>query len=54
VGNKWTPGMNVPFYPIASRLADKWNMEVVIAKGTDLKNLKKILEHKKFVGTVIF
>jgi len=53
VGNKWSPGMNVPFDPIASRLADKWNMEVVIAKGSDLNNLKKIFEGKKFVGTVI-
>ncbi len=53
VGNKWKPGMNVPFDPIASRLADKWGMEVVIAQGSDLKNLKNIFEGKKFVGTVI-
>ncbi|MFA6099384.1 MAG: UMP kinase [Patescibacteria group bacterium] len=53
VGNKWSPGMNVPFDPIASRLADKWGMEVVIAQGNDLKNLKNIFEGKKFVGTVI-
>ncbi|MDD5218472.1 MAG: UMP kinase [Candidatus Omnitrophica bacterium] len=53
VGNKWTPGMNVPFDPIAAKLSDKWQMEVIIASGTDLANLKKILEGKKFVGTVI-
>ncbi|MFA6503700.1 MAG: UMP kinase [Patescibacteria group bacterium] len=53
VGNKWIPGMNVPFDPIAAKAAEKWGMEVIIAKGNDLQNLKKILELKQFVGSVI-
>ncbi len=53
VGSKWEPGANAPFDPVASKLADRWGMEVVIAKGTDLKNLRAILDRKKFQGTVI-
>ncbi len=53
VGSKWEPGANTPFDPVASKLADRWAMEVVITKGMDLKNLQKILDKKTFVGTVI-
>lgn len=53
VGNRWDPGMNMPFDPVASKLAEKNNLEVIIAEGKNLKNLKDILEEKKFIGTVI-
>ncbi len=53
VGSKWTPGMSAPFDPIASKLAEKHGIEVIIAKGTDLKNLQNILEGKSFKGTII-
>lgn len=53
VGSKWIPGMNVPFDPIASKSASKWRLQVVIANGRDLKNLQKILNGQKFVGTII-
>lgn len=53
VGGKWSPGMNAPFDPIASKLAHKWGMAVTIAAGKDLKNLKNILTGKKFKGTKI-
>lgn len=53
VGDKWSPGMNAPFDPIASKLAQKWNMEVTIAAGKDLKNLKNILTGRKFKGTTV-
>ncbi|GEM_PF-46679 len=53
VGKKWSPGSNAPFDPIASTLAARWKMKVVIAKGTDLANLKKILDNKPFIGTTI-
>lgn len=53
VGAKWSPGSNAPFDPVASKLAHHFNMRVVVAKGTDLKNVKKILEGKRFVGTEI-
>ena len=53
VGNKWSPGLNAPFDPIASKLAEKMKLKVVVAKGTDIPNLKKILSGKKFKGTMI-
>lgn len=53
VGNKWKPGLNIPFDPLASKLAQKHKIEVIMAKGTDLKNLKNILANKKFKGTII-
>ena len=53
VGDKWDPGMSAPFDPIASKLADEAEMEVVILNGKKLKNLENCLEGKKFNGTVI-
>jgi uridylate kinase len=53
VGNKWDPGLNLPFDPVASRLADQAGIRVVMASGKDIKNLEKILSGKPFVGTVI-
>jgi len=53
VGNKWDPGMNAPFDPIASKLAQKNNLEVVIIGGKNLKNLEKCLDGKAFEGTII-
>lgn len=53
VGSKWIPRMHAPFDPIASRLAEKWGIEVVIMRGTDLNNCQNFLEEKKFKGSVI-
>ncbi|MBU0670953.1 UMP kinase [Patescibacteria group bacterium] len=53
VGSRWDPGLNMPFDPVASKLAQKTGLEVIIAEGKNLKNLKNILEEKKFKGTVI-
>lgn len=53
VGDVWTPGMNTPFDPIASRLAEESGIRVVCAKGTDIENTMAILEGKDFIGTVI-
>ncbi len=53
VGNRWDPGLNMPFDPVASKLAEQNNLEVIIAEGKNLKNLKNILGEKKFQGTVI-
>lgn len=52
VGDKWTPGANLPFDPIASKKAEELGLKVVIL-GQDLDNFKKFLEGKKFKGTVI-
>ncbi|PLX27198.1 UMP kinase [Candidatus Parcubacteria bacterium] len=53
VGNKWDPGLNAPFDPIASKLAQKLKLKVIIAKGGNIKNLEKILANKKYKGTTI-
>jgi uridylate kinase len=52
-GKKWVPGMNLPFDPIASRIAKSSKMTVIFAKGTDLKNLADIIKGKNFNGTTI-
>jgi len=49
----WSPGLSVPIDPVAARLAEKENMEVIVASGKDLNNLKMILEEKKFKGTIV-
>jgi uridylate kinase len=53
VGNKWDPGKNAPFDPTAAKTAEKNRMMVIIANGKNLKNLKNILENRKFVGTTV-
>jgi uridylate kinase len=54
IERKWMPGMSAPFDPIASRLAKKFNLKVIIINGRKLKNFKKYLENKKFDGTIIY
>lgn len=53
VGNEWDPGLSMPFDPIASKHAQEIGLEVIIAEGKDLNNLKNILDNKEFKGTVI-
>lgn len=49
----WNPGLNTPFDPIASELAEKEGMEVVIMNGKPIQNLANYLNGEKFLGTVI-
>ncbi|NTV40695.1 MAG: UMP kinase [Candidatus Moranbacteria bacterium] len=53
VGETWDPGSNVPFDPIASKMAAKEEMEVVILNGKKIANFEKYLNGEKFVGTTI-
>lgn len=52
-GSRWDPGANVPFDPVASRWAERWGMKVIITRGTDIRNLRKIFNGEKAKGTVI-
>lgn len=53
VGTSWHPGSNVPFDPIATKLAHELSLSVYIV-GNDLENLEKIFAKKSdFVGTII-
>jgi len=51
VGDTWTPGLNMPFDPIAVKLASESNLKIYIAKG--MKNLSLILSNQEFEGTVL-
>lgn len=53
VGEKWIPGMNAPFDPIACQLAKQNNLRVIVTDGNDVKNFENILNGKQFTGTVI-
>lgn len=53
VGDKWTPGMNAPFDPVASRQAQEMGLTTVILKGTNFENLNNYMDGKKFEGTVV-
>jgi uridylate kinase len=53
VGDKWDPGLNTPFDPIAAKLAQKIGLKVAILNGKKILNIKNYLEDKKYKGTVI-
>jgi uridylate kinase len=53
VGEKWTPGMNVPFDPIASKKAAELGLTVAIMDGKNLENLENYFQKKPFIGTTI-
>jgi uridylate kinase len=53
VGDKWIPGANLPFDPIASKEAAKQKMKVIVMSGANIKEVQKAIEGKKFQGTVI-
>jgi uridylate kinase len=53
VGDKWIPGLNAPFDPIASKIAQEEGIEVAIMNGRDLINLENYFKGKKFKGTII-
>jgi uridylate kinase len=52
-GDKWIPGMNLPFDPIASKLADELGVTVKIVNGKNFENLARALDGADFVGTTI-
>ncbi len=53
VGNEWHPGLNAPFDPIASRLAQSLKLRVAVLNGHNLINVGKFIDDKVFKGTVI-
>ncbi len=53
VGDEWKPRMNKPFDPIASKLAEKSKIKVIIMNGRNIDNFKKCLEGGEFIGTVV-
>ncbi|MEK7175614.1 MAG: UMP kinase [Patescibacteria group bacterium] len=54
IPKEWTSRLSSPFDPVASKLAQEENIEVVIMNGRLLKNLENYLNGEDFLGTVIF
>jgi len=52
-GEKWSPGLNTPFDPVASKEAEQLEMTVYILNGKNLENLNNLLEGNEFAGTTI-
>ena len=53
IPSEWNPGLNSPFDPIASEMAEREGIEVVIMNGKPIDNLKNYLDGSVFLGTVI-
>ncbi|MCF7928712.1 MAG: UMP kinase [Spirochaetales bacterium] len=53
VGDTWNPGSNLPFDPVATKRAAELGIELVIASGRDIPNLKHLLRKEPFEGTII-
>jgi len=52
-GDTWSPRMNTPFDPIASKLAQDMGITVKILNGRNIKNLEAALDEKPFIGSTI-
>ena len=50
---EWTSGLNSPFDPVASKMAEKEGIKAIIMNGKPIDNLAKCLNGEKFLGTVI-
>lgn len=53
VGTEWVPGSNLPFDPIASKLAKDLDLTVIVCNGQNFQNTANILDGESFKGTVI-
>lgn len=53
VGDKWQPGANLPFDPLAAKEAQKLGLKVTFVRGTDLNEVQKVIESKGFHGTIV-
>ena len=53
IPGEWNPGLSTPFDPIASQMAEGYDLEVVIMNGKNIANLEKCLNGEAFVGTHI-
>lgn len=53
VGDRWTPGLSVPFDPRASKMAEILKIKVMMVNGKKLERLEQALHQKEFIGTTI-
>lgn len=53
ISDKWTPGLHVPFDPVASKRAQDLGIKVVILTGKDFQNLENYFNGESYIGTII-
>jgi len=53
VGNKWDPGLNAPFDPVASELAARIGLTVKMIRGRSVKDVERAIAGEPFKGTLI-
>ncbi len=53
VGDKWDPGLNAPFDPVASKLAQGIGLTVKMVSGRSFKDIEAAIAGKAFKGTII-
>ncbi len=53
IPSEWHPGLNTPFDPIASQMAEDAGVTVVTMNGKNIENLRKCLNQETFEGTTI-
>lgn len=53
VGNRWDPGANVPFDPVAASMAERLGLVVKMIEGHSFDEIGRALDGKAFKGTVI-
>lgn len=54
IPTKWSPGLNSPFDPIASKEAQKNNIQVAVISGENLNQINNFIYDKPFEGTLIY
>ncbi len=54
IGDKWSPGMNTPFDPVAAKKCQEIGVKVVVMNGNNFENLEKVFASKCYQneGTV--
>ena len=53
VGNKWDPGLNAPFDPVASELAARIGLTVKMIRGRSVRDVERAIAGEPFKGTMI-
>jgi len=50
---KWGPGINVPFDPVAAKMSEESGITVLVMNGKNIENLKNYFRGGDFIGTTI-
>ena len=53
VGKKWSPRLSSPFDPIASQLAERLSLRVLILEGRKISNVRRAISGSGFEGSML-